>query len=177
MLTATHEPCDTMRGRTTDDDDEPRRNDAHAALQSAVAELEAAPPRWPQTRTIQAAWNVGCAETPRLCELAIGKSLDDLEHASSGSKRAAAFRRPKSVSSSVAGCGPVRRRAMRETLERLIDEFHERELPRPRPREIEVVRLPGNATVIVGMRRAGRAAREPRLPCTCAAPGWNPTTT
>ena len=41
-------------------------------------------------------------------------------------------------------------------LERLIDEFHEREIPVPVPRETAMPRLRGKATVVVGMRRAGK---------------------
>jgi predicted AAA+ superfamily ATPase len=45
---------------------------------------------------------------------------------------------------------------MRATLERLIDEFQERELPRPVPRDIPMPRLRGKATALVGMRRSGK---------------------
>jgi len=45
---------------------------------------------------------------------------------------------------------------MRDVLARLIDEFHERELPEPVPREPAMTYVPGKATVVVGMRRAGK---------------------
>lgn len=45
---------------------------------------------------------------------------------------------------------------MRDVLEKLIDEFQERELPAPVLRDLVLPRLPGKATVVVGMRRVGK---------------------
>ncbi len=45
---------------------------------------------------------------------------------------------------------------MREVLERLIDEFQERPLPKPLPRDLKLPHLPNKATVAIGMRRAGK---------------------
>ncbi len=45
---------------------------------------------------------------------------------------------------------------MRETLDRLIDDFHERSLPPLLPRDADLPRLPGKASVVIGMRRAGK---------------------
>lgn len=45
---------------------------------------------------------------------------------------------------------------MERILQRLIEEFHERELPHPTPRDREAVTLRGKATTIVGMRRVGK---------------------
>ncbi len=45
---------------------------------------------------------------------------------------------------------------MEEILDVLIDDFHERQLPQAMPRDQSVVWLPGKATVISGMRRAGK---------------------
>lgn len=45
---------------------------------------------------------------------------------------------------------------MRDVLSRLIEEFHERELPEPTPREAAMPQVPGKATAVVGMRRAGK---------------------
>ncbi len=47
-------------------------------------------------------------------------------------------------------------RPMREILSRLIDDFHEREIPELTPRERRLSRMRGKANVIVGMRRAGK---------------------
>jgi len=49
------------------------------------------------------------------------------------------------------------RNAMREViLDRLIDDFHERPLPEPVPRETTLKRVPGKAATIIWMRRAGK---------------------
>lgn len=45
---------------------------------------------------------------------------------------------------------------MREILEELIDDFHERDLPTPILRDQKAVEIKGKATVIVGMRRVGK---------------------
>ena len=45
---------------------------------------------------------------------------------------------------------------MEEILDVLIDDFHERQLPQAMPRDQSGVWLPGKATVISGMRRAGK---------------------
>lgn len=45
---------------------------------------------------------------------------------------------------------------MRNVIERLIDDFHERELPEPIPRDISLSQLRGKANVIIGMRRSGK---------------------
>jgi len=45
---------------------------------------------------------------------------------------------------------------VRDVLSRLIEEFHERELPEPTPREAAMPQVPGKATAVVGMRRAGK---------------------
>ncbi|MFC1572158.1 ATP-binding protein [Candidatus Eisenbacteria bacterium] len=45
---------------------------------------------------------------------------------------------------------------MREILEELIDDFQERDLPRPIPRDQQPIELRGKATVVVGMRRVGK---------------------
>lgn len=46
--------------------------------------------------------------------------------------------------------------AMEPLLERLIAEFHERELPQPTPRNVKLPWLPGKADAVVGMRRSGK---------------------
>ena len=45
---------------------------------------------------------------------------------------------------------------MKEMLDRLIDDFHERDLPALLPREAAATVLPGKANVVIGMRRAGK---------------------
>ena len=45
---------------------------------------------------------------------------------------------------------------MKEVLDRLIDDFHERDLPALLPREAAATVLPGKANVVIGMRRAGK---------------------
>jgi len=43
-----------------------------------------------------------------------------------------------------------------ETIEQLIDDFHERPLPMPVPRDSRAPQVEGKATAVVGMRRAGK---------------------
>ncbi len=45
---------------------------------------------------------------------------------------------------------------MREILERLIEDFQERQLPAPLRRDAHALDVPGKATTVVGMRRAGK---------------------
>lgn len=45
---------------------------------------------------------------------------------------------------------------MRDVLSRLIDDYHERSLPEPMPREYRMPEIAGKASVIIGMRRAGK---------------------
>lgn len=45
---------------------------------------------------------------------------------------------------------------MREILDRLIDDFQERRLPEPVRRDARAPEVPGKATAVVGMRRAGK---------------------
>lgn len=45
---------------------------------------------------------------------------------------------------------------MRQVLERLIDDFQERQLPEPVRREASAPEVPGKANTVVGMRRAGK---------------------
>ncbi|MFH0725671.1 MAG: ATP-binding protein [Pseudomonadota bacterium] len=45
---------------------------------------------------------------------------------------------------------------MRDKISQLIDDFHERELPAPVPRDKELYEIKGKADVIIGMRRAGK---------------------
>ncbi len=45
---------------------------------------------------------------------------------------------------------------MEPLLERLVAEFHERELPQPTPRNVRLPWLPGKADAVVGMRRSGK---------------------
>ncbi|MEN8150292.1 MAG: ATP-binding protein [Planctomycetota bacterium] len=45
---------------------------------------------------------------------------------------------------------------MQDTIDRLIDDFHERSMPSPLSREAELPRLPGKANVVIGMRRSGK---------------------
>lgn len=45
---------------------------------------------------------------------------------------------------------------MREVIERIIDDFHERDLPSLLPREVSLPRVPGKASVVIGMRRSGK---------------------
>ncbi|MEJ2745953.1 MAG: ATP-binding protein, partial [bacterium] len=45
---------------------------------------------------------------------------------------------------------------MKNTIELLIDDFHERALPELLPREASVPRMKGKANVIIGMRRSGK---------------------
>jgi uncharacterized protein len=45
---------------------------------------------------------------------------------------------------------------MRVTLERIIDDFHDRSLPSLVPRIATLPRVPGKASVVIGMRRAGK---------------------
>ncbi len=45
---------------------------------------------------------------------------------------------------------------MREILSRIIDEFHERDIPNPIPRDTTAVQIEGKATAVVGMRRVGK---------------------
>lgn len=45
---------------------------------------------------------------------------------------------------------------MREVIERLIDDFHERALPSLLPREAVLPRVAGKASVVIGMRRSGK---------------------
>ena len=45
---------------------------------------------------------------------------------------------------------------MRDVLEQIIDEFHERSLPRLFPRDAVLPWVPGKANVVIGMRRAGK---------------------
>jgi len=43
-----------------------------------------------------------------------------------------------------------------ETIEQLIDDFHERPLPTPVPRDGRAAQVEGKAAAVVGMRRAGK---------------------
>ncbi len=45
---------------------------------------------------------------------------------------------------------------MKEVLDRLIDDFHERDLPELLPRDVAAKVLPRKADVVIGMRRAGK---------------------
>ena len=45
---------------------------------------------------------------------------------------------------------------MKNILDRLIDDFHERDLPTPVPREQTTMAVPGKANAVIGMRRAGK---------------------
>lgn len=45
---------------------------------------------------------------------------------------------------------------MKHYISQLIDDFHERELPRPVTRGAELHDIPGKANVVIGMRRAGK---------------------
>ena len=45
---------------------------------------------------------------------------------------------------------------MQDVLERLIDDFHERELPELMPRHQSLAQVPGKASTVIGMRRAGK---------------------
>ena len=45
---------------------------------------------------------------------------------------------------------------VQQVLERLIDDFHERELPELMPRHQSLVRMSGKANTVIGMRRAGK---------------------
>jgi len=45
---------------------------------------------------------------------------------------------------------------VRQVVERLIDDFQERELPAPAAREITALEVEGKATAVIGMRRAGK---------------------
>ena len=45
---------------------------------------------------------------------------------------------------------------MRTVIERIIDEFHERPLPKLVRRERAITLLPGKAAVVLGMRRSGK---------------------
>lgn len=45
---------------------------------------------------------------------------------------------------------------MRAIIDRLVDEFHERTLPDLMPRSRKLLRVPGKASVVVGMRRSGK---------------------
>jgi hypothetical protein len=82
VVAAARELRAAMSGQQ-DEAAERRRSEARAALQAAVAELEAAPAgvaadEW--ARTIRAAWSVGCAgETATLCGLALAQGLDSPE--------------------------------------------------------------------------------------------------
>ena len=43
-------------------------------------------------------------------------------------------------------------------IEKLINDFHERELPRVTPREVKIPEIPGKIDTIIGMRRAGKTS-------------------
>ncbi len=45
---------------------------------------------------------------------------------------------------------------MKEILSQLIDDFHERDLPEPVPRDRALAEIKGKADVVIGMRRAGK---------------------
>ena len=45
---------------------------------------------------------------------------------------------------------------MKKILDRLIDDFHERDIPEPIPRQVSVNEVQGKANVVIGMRRAGK---------------------
>lgn len=45
---------------------------------------------------------------------------------------------------------------MKNTIAQLIDDFHERELPKPIPRDRKFSEIKGKADVVIGMRRAGK---------------------
>ncbi len=45
---------------------------------------------------------------------------------------------------------------MKEIISQLIDDFHERQLPKPTPREAKFHDIAGKADVVIGMRRAGK---------------------
>ena len=45
---------------------------------------------------------------------------------------------------------------MKNIISQLIDDFHERELPVPVPRDRKFTEIKGKADVVIGMRRAGK---------------------
>jgi len=45
---------------------------------------------------------------------------------------------------------------MKNTIAQLIDDFHERKLPQPTPRDKKLSEIKGKADVVIGMRRAGK---------------------